>query len=143
MTFTYTNDPENVAVDAVRLLVGDTSSPGDLSDEEIEYFLARYDDNAGRAALAAVGVLIAKFAKDVDKQVGDLRIFSSQKVRGYERARQFIETIVSTYDPVGMWAGGVSRSERAEDDANTDLQDPYFRRRMHDFDEYDEYGTVS
>lgn len=92
-----------------------------------------YEDNVGRAALGCVSALIAKFAKDVDKQVGDLRVFSSQKVRGYERARQYIEGIVNSYSGLEIYAGGQSVAEQDTDDEDTDLPSGFFRRGMHDY----------
>jgi len=135
VTFTYTNAPATDTTDAVRFLIGDTVSPGDLSDEEIAFLLTTYSDNVGRAAMAAVSALIAKFAKDVDKQVGDLRIFSSQKVRAYERARQYLESILNVYAPLEIYAGGLSYDEQESDDLDTDLPQSFFRRRMHDMPE--------
>ena len=55
MTATYTGNPGSVPVDAVRLYLGDTTSPFLLTDEEIGFFLV-----ASRAVALSAAALGAE-----------------------------------------------------------------------------------
>lgn len=76
MTWTYSGDPGASALDEVRFLIQDTDTADQLlSDEELAYLIAAYDDAYG-AAVAAVGILIATASRVVEesKTVGDLSL---------------------------------------------------------------------
>lgn len=69
MSWTYSRDPADSPLDEVRFLVGDTDSSDQLiSDEEIEYLIAKwtpvYGSNLMVAAMAAEAIS-AKFAREV------------------------------------------------------------------------------
>lgn len=77
MTFTYSGNPGASALDEVRFLIQDTDTDDQLlSDEEINYLLSAYDDDAFGAAIAAVTSLIAQAARvqEESKTVGDLSL---------------------------------------------------------------------
>ena len=133
MTFTYTGLDFSTDLAKVRLLIGDTVSPGDLTDEEIAYFLALYT-TVGGAAIAAVRALIANFASVVDKAVGDLKISASQKFKHYTAMLPIIEASAAATDQTEMYAGGIQQSEEDDDDANTSITHPRFKIGMHDED---------
>lgn len=76
MTWTYSGDPGDSALDEIRFLIQDTDTNDQLlSNEEITYLYTAYGD-AYSAAVAAVGVLIAKASKvaEESKTVGDLSL---------------------------------------------------------------------
>lgn len=76
MTWSYSGDPGASALDEVRFLIQDTDTSDQLlSDEELSYLITAYAD-AYSAAVAAVGVLIAKASKvaEESKTVGDLSL---------------------------------------------------------------------
>lgn len=133
MTFTYTGLDFSTDLAQVRLLIGDTVSPGDLTDEEIAYFLTTYT-TVGGAALAAVRGLIANFASVVDKAVGDLKISASQKFKHYMALLPVVEAAASATDPLEMYSGGIQVSEEIADDADTSITKPRFKIGMHDED---------
>lgn len=77
MTFTYSGNPGASALDEVRFLIQDTDSNEQLlSNEEINYLLSAYSDDAFSAAVAAVTSLIAQAARvqEESKTVGDLSL---------------------------------------------------------------------
>lgn len=77
MTFTYSGNPGASALDEVRFLIQDTDSNDQLlSNEEINYLLSAYSDDAFSAAVAAVTSLIAQAARvqEESKTVGDLSL---------------------------------------------------------------------
>lgn len=90
MTFTYSGDPTDSALDEVRFLIQDTDpSEPFLTNEEIAYLLAAYDQDVFGAAIAAVSSLIAQAARvqEESKSVGDL----SLSVRSGARLAQWQE----------------------------------------------------
>lgn len=71
------------AMDLVRFLLGDTDVTNALlEDEEITALLETYG-SADYTAAAAARSLSARFAGQVDKAVGDLKISFSQKAEQY------------------------------------------------------------
>lgn len=92
MTWTYTGDPANVPLDAVRLTIGDTeSSDPQLDDEVLEWLLVETEDDAHSAARRAVDFLISKYARAVDRSVGDVKVSASQRLKGYEQLAQRLD----------------------------------------------------
>jgi len=77
MTWTYGGDPSTPPRDTVRFLIGDTDSSNELlSDGEIAYLLAQWNNDTYVAATHACEALASKFAgkSDMSKSVGDLSI---------------------------------------------------------------------
>lgn len=76
MTWSYSGDPSDSALDEIRFLIGDTDTNDQLlSNEEITYLYNSYGD-AYAAAVACVVSLIAKASRSVEeaKTVGDLSL---------------------------------------------------------------------
>lgn len=76
MAWTYSGDPGASDLDEIRFLIQDTDTNDQLlSNEEITYLNSAYEDTYS-AAVAAVGILIAKASKVVEesKSVGDLSL---------------------------------------------------------------------
>jgi pyruvate formate-lyase activating enzyme-like uncharacterized protein len=88
MSWTYSGDPSNSDLDEVRFLIGDTNpDEAQLQDEEIQYLVNLYGSGpAGNLvpAIYAIESLIARYARSVDKSVGDLRISHSNRVKQFQ-----------------------------------------------------------
>lgn len=132
MTWTY--DPSLASpVDQVRLLIGDTlNSDQLLQDEEIQFFLDA-DANVNRVAAQCCKILAARFAREVDKQVGDLKIWASQKQKQYLALQEEQSAKAAMLSGTPM-AGGVYTSEKTTMEERGDVVQPFFRRGMHDYD---------
>jgi hypothetical protein len=95
MSFSYDPNLEE-DLDVVRFLIGDTNSASPkLQDEELQYLL----DTMGSpndAAAAAVDGLIARYADQVDKTVGPLRISYSQAVKNLKDLRSTLSSGINT-----------------------------------------------
>ena len=88
MTWSYSGDPGDSALDEIRFLIQDTDTTDQLlSNEEVTYMYDSYGD-AYSAAIACVGVLIAKGsrAQEESKRVGDL----SLSVKSGARVEQWL-----------------------------------------------------
>ena len=95
MTWTYSGDPGDSALDEVRFLIQDTDiDDQQLQDAELQYLIDSYGDPYS-AAVAAVSALIGRLAslQSESKKVGDLsltRVFGMQ-VAKYEAMIKYLE----------------------------------------------------
>lgn len=126
MAWTY--DPKLVTdKDRVRLLLGDTSSSAPLlQDEEIAGLIAVYG-GAHAATIAAARALAAKYSREADKWVGDLKILASQKSKAFlELATALAEGGSPSYGVPS--AGGIRISEKENMEDDTNRVSPSFKR---------------
>lgn len=136
MAFTYDAetlldpDSENYELFQTRFLIGDTVDLGhQFEDSELQMLLTIYTTPMA-AAIAATRVLIAKYSKDVDKWVGDLKILASQRVTHY---KSLLEELTGMDGFIGEpSAGGVYVADKEAAAANTSLVQPYFTIGMDD-----------
>lgn len=125
MATTYSGNPADSSKDAVRFWVEDTAAPFALTDEEIAYVLTIYPSAQG-AASACARALAAKYAKLVDKEVGDLKIKYSQRQKAY---LDLADRLDSQDGLVGLmpYAAGISIADKDAVDADTDRPVPPIR----------------
>jgi hypothetical protein len=131
MSWTYTNNPANVTLDALRFAIGDTdTSDKQLTDEELNYLLTEHTTTLS-AAVAAVQSLIAKYSRFVSKSVGDLQISYGQRITNYEiLLRTLRQRTALTLAP--PFAGGISIADKKSTEDDTDRTVPHFHIGMHD-----------
>ncbi len=101
-----------------------------LQDEEIDAFLSLEggrDIAAGHAA-AAIG---ATFARQVDKTVGKLKISMAQASDHFFGLADRLAFKANSR--AAPYAGGISRSDKLDVEADTDRVKPSFSVGMHDF----------
>ena len=135
MSWSYTSE-SGVDLDAVRLLIGDTNEDDpQLSNVEIAIFTASSASPQAAAAKAAQA-LAFKYARQVDKWVGDLKILASQRSKQYQRLYEELLNLgaASLVSSVPT-AGGVYQSEKDAYAANPALAPSAFQRGMNDNDE--------
>lgn len=107
----YSGDPVPGSKDEVRFFLGDTDEPFDLSDAEINRFIATFG-NTTTAAAELSEALYSRFSCLVDKSIGSLKISLSQKADRYEkRAKQLREALVRN-GLVEVFVGGLSKSAK-------------------------------
>ncbi|HHH30956.1 MAG TPA: hypothetical protein ENK57_21790 [Polyangiaceae bacterium] len=142
MTWSYSHDPATSDKDAVRFLVGDTDSSEQLvSDEEI-LFALQEEPNVRRAAAFIARALGAKFSREADKSVGDLRIAYSQRARGFYELADRLDSDASRRTNVlraRPYAGGISVSDKEAVEDNSDRVRPSFAKGMHDYLHHNDY----
>lgn len=122
MTFSYTANPwasPDVPIDDVRFLIGDTTTPGLLQDGEILGLLANNANDPYGAAVEACTSLMAHFAREVDKTVGNASISASQRFKAYALLRTQIQAASTRHGGAPVpYAGGISIA-----DMQSDLED--------------------
>lgn len=127
MSWSYSGNPASSDLDAVRFLIGDTNTADQqLSNEEIQ-FLIDQEGNVYRAAAKACLSISAKFARFVDKSVGDLQISYSQRQAAYASLAQSLTNQAATRSAI-PYAGGISLADKHATEDNTDRTPPAFYR---------------
>lgn len=131
MTWSYSGNPADSTVDALRFLTGDTNTDDQqLSNEEITYISTSYTDN-NLAAAELCEAIAAKYARQVDTTNGDLRLGAQSRFQHYT-------DLAKKYRSKGnklalMWAGGRLLSEKETARTDTTITQPSFSRGMDDF----------
>lgn len=135
MTWTYTADGV-AAKDRVRDLIGDVDTTDQqLQNEQLTALLSG-ESSEYMAAARAASILAAKYARQVDKSVGPFRLSLSQKAAGYRDLAKYLTEASASRIASSPYAipsaGGVSLAEKVTHTADTDINQPDFKRGMHD-----------
>ena len=124
-----------MAVDyaAVGVLVGDESHT--LKGTESIYTLSTIVGTATYTLAAATARSIAAdFAGAVDKKAADVSISASQKFDHYTKLAAQLERQAGKFSlgATSVYAGGISQSDKATREDNSDRVEPYFTRTLQD-----------
>ena len=133
--WTYTGDPAAISRDAVRFLVGQTSSGDEvlLADEEIAWILSEKGSNRYYAAALCADTLALRYrhAGPQSETIGDL------SVTWGDRASEFVALgkTLRAHGNLGVapFLGGQSLDDQQERAADTDLRQPAFGTKQFDY----------
>jgi hypothetical protein len=130
VTWSYSGDPGGSESDQVRFLIGDTvTADQQLTNEEIAWLILN-EGSPVRAAIKGAESLSAKYARQVDKTVGNLSLSASQRSKRYaELAKQLTDQYITRGTSL-PWAGAISRDDKNERQLDGDRTDPFFEREM-------------
>lgn len=128
--WTYSGNPGFSAKDQVRFLIGDTD-PDDpqLYDGEIEWTLSQYNNAPLNAAVRAVESVMTKYSRQVDENVGQVKIFFSQRLKAYQQTQNILLQRLAREDAI-PYAGGIYVSDKQTQDMNTNRVRPDFTKHM-------------
>lgn len=131
--WTYNGDPASSATNEVRFLVGDTDAKNKLvQDEEIAYAIG-IESSIMRAAVRVARGIATRFARNVEKQVGDLKIKAGDKYKNYLEVVKVLEAEAASSMPgASPFAGGISVAAKTTQENDTDRSKPAFKRGMMD-----------
>jgi hypothetical protein len=130
MTFTYSGDPSTSTRNYVRFLINDTDSTDALfSDEELNYVISEWGNDAYKSARECAEILIARFSRLADsssKSVGDISVSESfsQKIQHYKELANNLLAREMRKSPPRPFANAQSlksTNDRIVDDFNTDF----------------------
>lgn len=128
--WSYSGDPRESAKDATRFLCGDTDQQDPLlQNEEIEYFLAMYNNTPLNASIRCCEAIMMKFARLVDESVGQVKLAFNQKYKAYQAMVKELKQRLATED-ASPYCGGISISDKQIQDANQDRVRPDFTKHM-------------
>jgi hypothetical protein len=111
VTWTYSGDPSNSALDEVRFLVGDVDEHRQqIADEEINYVLSVHADTGGSNYIAAAVVaeaIAARYSQKANKSVGGLSISYGEQRNSYlELAKRLRSAGRTMVGPPQLGGGG-------------------------------------
>lgn len=115
-------------IDTVRFLVGDTdSSDWQLLDGEIVGLFANNNSDVYGTAIEACRVLMAKFARQVNKNVGNASIEAADRMEHYKSLRQELQMASMRHGGAPtIYVGGISQADRETDREDDDVVQPAF-----------------
>jgi hypothetical protein len=126
MSWSYSGNPAASALDEVRFLTRDTDSTATwtLQDAEILYATAKYPTNILLAAAVCAEAILGRFAQMYQsKHVGDLTLTVSNRHAQYLILAQQLRARANLAG-VSIYAGGLSWTEKREQDADADRVAP-------------------
>lgn len=138
--------PTQYTIDYDLGLISFVTAPGDgqaivtqfsyaeLSDDTITALLS-IEPNPYLAASIAANNLAGKYASQVDKQVGDLRLSYSQRAKAWRDLATALAAANnrSLATITAPWAGGTSRADKEIYRQNTDIVAPTMTKTMQEF----------
>ncbi len=136
MVWSYSGNPADSAVDAVRFLTGDTDTNDQLLDNEEIAWTNNQITGSDTATTALYEVsyrcmvaIASKFSRLADQTVGDLKVDLFQKAtNAREQAALLKQQALREGNTPVPYAGGISVSDKEIDQANSDIVQPYFSR---------------
>lgn len=128
----YSGNPAASDIDAVRFYIGDTDTTAEmLTDAEITALVTLAGGDTLLAAVYAAEGLAGKYARRVDKSVGDLSISYSQTSKQFSDLAALLRRRYSIGSAPAPYAGGISISDKAAQESDTDRVRPAFTRTLH------------
>ncbi len=130
MTWTYTAG-DDADLNRLRLVIGDTNTSDQLlANEELELMLDDAGDDLEVAAVAACKLIIAKLARDIDRNNLGMSATRSQKVQHYKDL--LAELRATAGAKAGPFMGGSSVDQIEDLESDEDFIAPAFRRGVGD-----------
>ena len=99
---TYSGNPSPSDRDTVRFLIGDTTVPEFLTDEEIDWCLIE-EVNIYLAGALCCESIAARLAQEIDKSVGDISVQLSQKYAHYVERGKWLRYRASKKHPGAVY----------------------------------------
>jgi hypothetical protein len=102
MTYSYNENPftENnltgSKTDALRLILRITSTPWEMSDEELQYFIDTETGSMKWIAYKCAQSIANKYANFIDRSMGDLSLSESQKFAHWQSVAQEMKIAATT-----------------------------------------------
>lgn len=125
MAWTYSGDPSEDSLSAIRFLIGDTVSTEPLvSDEEIEWALSQKENNVYSATALVARALAARFATLADEEIGPLKFKYVERAKNYGKIAAGFEQREGKYQSLNVFGGGIFVSDRDSNAANTSIVQP-------------------
>lgn len=130
MSFSYSGNPGQSALDAVRFNVGDTDARRpQLQDGEVLYCLEQAGGDIQAASITACEAIIAQLSRLCDQSVGSVSKSFSQLLGNYKEVLGNLRRIASSSGGIPI-IGGISHAANALPYHNPDYVRPQFTTRM-------------
>lgn len=132
MAFTYSGNPGQSPIDAVRFAIGDTDpARPQLQDGEIAYCLDLSGGNVVAASVTACQAVITQLSRMCDQTVGSVSKSFSQLLAGYRGVLDNLRRTAANSGSGGIpFVGGISVTANNQPYHNRDYVRPQFTTRM-------------
>ncbi len=131
MTWLYSGNPATSNKDAVRFLIGDTNTTDQkLQDEEINYLLTVYGTPA-MAAAESLEQLARRMAQSAEFAIGRYRESLVEGATLLNQKARELRQQAGAIGAKGIYAGGISRTDKDAQELDTDRVQPAFARDQH------------
>lgn len=135
--WSYSGDPSSSQRDAVRFRVGDTDPNEPIfTDAELDH-LVLAEGSTNEASIAAAKAAVAKYARQVaTSDTEDKKTKRRDFQQRLEHFQALVKELVAQRSKrtVGIFAGGLSISQKQAVECDTDRVAPAFKRTTHDND---------
>jgi hypothetical protein len=119
-------DPADSPIDAVRFLLGDTATPPQLTDPEIQFALDQTSNIYAAAAMCA-RALAGRYARQVDDKFETVESKNSQLRSNFDLLARQLDQQARMKGGMGLpIAGGISRAEVDAARTDEDRVKPFF-----------------
>jgi hypothetical protein len=116
----------------VRRLIGDTNQADQqLYDEEINFAISQRGDIYGGGA-DCCRYLAAKYSRDIDTVQGELHRLYSARQKAYSARATELNRIAGFSGRGAPYAGGISVTDKMQNENNSDRVAPQFNLGMHE-----------
>ena len=136
MAWSYSGDPDSSALDAIRILIGDTDTNDQLlANEEVSWVNAQVSGSTTSTdALYTVAhrcmiTIASKFSRLADQSVGDMRVDMFQKAENARLQAKELKILAQSEGGTPTpYSGGITVSDKETDQDNSNLIKPSFRQ---------------
>ena len=120
MSFTYTNNPSERTIDAVRLELGDTLEESHLiEDEEIKYCLQQSNDNVLSAAARGAESIAARFSREETVRFSGSTVDKADVQKRYRELARLLRRRATSSDQFVLNAKSAARHRKNATNANS------------------------
>lgn len=127
MSWSYSGDPSESAMDAVRFTIADTLAENAyVTDEEILWALSQSEQNVSAASVIVARALSAQFSTLSDEEIGPLKFKYAERAKNYEKIANRLESSSSSSQQnlSGLYGGGIEVSDKLQNQYDTSLVQP-------------------
>ena len=131
MSWSYSGDPADSAMDAVRFTIADTLVDNSyVTDEEILWALGQSDQNVSAASAIVARALSAQFSTLSDEEIGPLKFKYAERAKNYEKIATRLESqsASSQTNLSGIYGGGINVADKLQNAQDTSLVQPRLYR---------------
>lgn len=122
-----TLDLANSAVDRVRLRLGDFHCPYILDDQTIDYYITKNNGSESRSYKELLTVVLFSLSRLTRERAGDIEVYGGEYFRQYfDAVKLALSNPDLNYIVAVPYAGGISRSDMATNQQDTDSVDKPF-----------------
>lgn len=133
MAFSYSGDPSNSDLDAIRFLLDDTDSTDyQFEDAELEYLIGLFPNNIYYAAAVGAERLASKFSSSPNISADGVSYSQGSLARNWFNRAKELRYLGKRLNRAKPYVGGISESDKESVENDEDRVEPHFTVDMHE-----------